>query len=154
VPRRGAGDVGQRAAIALGRPGRPPARDGAHLRVAGAAPGLAAPRVFPPINVHDHEGAYVLTAEVPGLEPADVEISLTGDTLVLRGERRPDRNVPDEAYRRQERPFGTWSRTYQLPGKIDADRVSATLSRGVLTVVLPRVENPRTRSIPILPGPA
>src|SRR4051794_33923811 len=67
-------------------------------------------RQFPAINLYDAGEKYVLTAPLPGMSPGEFELSITGETLTLRGERkRPDR-VSEESYRRQERPFGKWTR--------------------------------------------
>jgi HSP20 family protein len=110
------------------------------------------PRHFPALNLHDAGDRFVVSAELPGLKAGDVELTLTGDALTLRGERRRDPLVPDESYRRLERPFGAWSRTLTLPGRIDPDGVSASLALGVLTVVLPKAEEVRPRQIPVTMG--
>lgn len=104
-------------------------------------------RQFPAVNLFDTGAAFVLRAELPGLTSLDFELSLTGDAVTLRGARPRDESVPDEAYRRQERPFGSWSRTVVLPGKIDADQVTATLSLGILTITVPKAEPQPSRPI-------
>lgn len=106
-------------------------------------------RQYPAINIYDAIDHFLLTAELPGLTAADFELSMTGDAVTLRGVRERDRHVRDEAYRRQERLYGTWSRTVSLPGKVDADRVTASLTQGILTVVVPKVEELRPRPISV-----
>ncbi len=106
------------------------------------------PRQFPAINLYDAGGAYLVTVELPGHNSRDLELTLNGaDTLTLRGERKRDETIADESYRRQERPFGRWSRTVPLPGRVDPDRVSAVFALGVLTVNLPKVEESQPRQI-------
>ncbi len=106
-------------------------------------------RQFPAFNLYDGGTRFVLTAELPGLTSEDFELSMTGDAVTLRGARPRDLGVPEDAYRRQERPFGSWSRTIVLPAPIDGDRVTATLSQGVLCVVVPKVEAKQTRPIAV-----
>jgi HSP20 family protein len=102
---------------------------------------------MPAVNVYDAGSDFVVTAELPGVRPDQFELTLTGDTLTLRGRRDPDPSIPDEAYRRQERPFGPWSRSINLPSRIAADQIRATLAQGVLTVILPKAEEVPTRQI-------
>src|SRR5262245_49628212 len=84
-------------------------------------------RPFPAINLYDAADRYILTAELPVTTPEGLDLSLTGETLTLRGERTRPEGVSDEHYRRQERPFGRWSRTVNLPERVDAARVAAQL---------------------------
>lgn len=107
------------------------------------------PRPFPTINLYDAGDRYVLTAELPGVAPDEIELALTGDTLELRGERRRPEGVGDESFRRQERQFGRWSRSVTLPERIDGGQVSARCDRGILTVVLPKAEDLRPRQITV-----
>ncbi len=110
-------------------------------------------RVFPSVNVYDGGSVFLVTAELPGVTADDFELALTGGTLTLRGMRRLELAVPDEAYRRQERPFGAWSRSVSLPSKVDGERIRASLTHGVLTVELPKVEDLPTRQIRVEMGP-
>src|SRR5262249_61745028 len=71
-------------------------------------------RQFPPINLYDAGDRYVLTAPVPGMSPEELDLSITGETLTVRGERKRPRGVNAGGYRRQERPFGRWARTVTL----------------------------------------
>jgi HSP20 family protein len=116
------------------------------------------PGVFPLINVYELPDCYVLKAQLPGLGAEEIDLSLTGETLTLRGERRRPDGVSDEAYRRQERPFGRWSRSVSLPDRVDPQGVTAECVHGVLTVTLPKVADTRPRQInvraPGAPPPA
>jgi HSP20 family protein len=111
-------------------------------------------RHFPPINLYDTGDRYVLTAELPGLEPEALDLSLTGETLTLRGERKRPEGVADESYRRQERYFGRWARTVTLPERVEGARVTAGFRDGILTVELPKAEEAKPRRIAVSPAPA
>lgn len=108
-------------------------------------------RGVPPINLYDSGDHYILTAQLPGLGPDAVDLSITGETLTLRGDRKRAEGVPDESYRRQERPFGRWTRTVTLPDRVDSAEVSASFGNGVLTVILPKAEEAKPRQISVTP---
>jgi len=109
-------------------------------------------RPFPAINLYDARDRYILTAQLPGILPTEVELSITGETLTLRGERKRPEGVPDESYRRQERQFGRWARTVTLPDRVEGSQVSASFSQGVLTITLPKAESARPRHITVAAG--
>jgi len=104
-------------------------------------------RLFPPINLYVAGDEYVLSAQLPGMAPEEVELTVTHETLTLRGERKRTEGVKDDAYRRQERVMGRWSRTINLPDRIDESRVTARFANGVLTARLPRAESAKPRHI-------
>ena len=105
---------------------------------------------FPAINVwtNDAEGA-VLTAELPGINPDDVDISVTGDTLTLNGCCKPSEAPESAQYHRRERSRGDFSRTVQLPYTVDPDKVEAVVEKGILTIKLPRAEAEKPRQIAV-----
>ena len=109
-------------------------------------------RQYPPINVYDAGDGYVLSAQIPGLAPEDVELTITGETLTMRGERKRPEGVTDDCYRRQERPMGRWSRTITLPDRVESAGVSASFSNGILTVHLPKAESAKPRNITVTTG--
>jgi HSP20 family protein len=111
-----------------------------------------AARQYPAINVHDAGESYVLAAQLPGVAPDDVELTITGETLTMRGERKRPEGVKDDSYRRQERPVGRWSRTITLPDRVDSAQVSATFTNGILTVNLPKAESAKPRHITVSSG--
>jgi HSP20 family protein len=104
---------------------------------------------FPAINLYDAKDRYILTAELPGVAPDQLDLSITGETLTLRGERRRPEGVNEESYRRQERQFGRWSRTVTLPERVDAGKVAAEVAHGILTVNLPKAEEAKPRQISV-----
>ncbi len=112
-------------------------------------PGWRSPRPFPAINLYDSGDRFLLLAEVPGMSASEIEISLTGDRLILGGERRRSEGVSDESYRRQERQFGRWSRSVTLPEHIDGSGVSAQCDHGLLTIILPKASESLPRQISV-----
>jgi HSP20 family protein len=111
-------------------------------------------RPFPPVNLYDSGDAYILTAQLPGVGPESLDLSITGETLTLKGERARGEGVSEEAYRRQERQFGRWARTVTLPDRVETEKVAASFRDGILTVNLPRSEAARPRQISVTPQSA
>lgn len=110
-------------------------------------------RAFPPMNLYTTGEEFLLSVQLPGMSPEEVELTVTSETLTLRGERRRPEGVKDDSYRRQERFMGRWSRTIALPDRVDEARVTAQFADGVLTVRLPRAEGTRPRHIALtIPG--
>jgi HSP20 family protein len=109
-------------------------------------------RQYPPINVYDTGDSYTLSAQLPGLAPEDVELTITGETLTMRGERKRAEGVKDDSYRRQERPLGRWSRTVTLPDRVDSFQVAAGFANGILTVTMPKAESAKPRHITVTSG--
>jgi HSP20 family protein len=104
-------------------------------------------RQYPTINLYDVGDRYLLTAPLPGMASEDLDLSITGETLTLKGERKRPEGVSEESYRRQERPFARWSRAVTLPDRVDGGQVSASFAQGILTVTLPKAESARPRQI-------
>jgi HSP20 family protein len=109
-------------------------------------------RGVPPINLYDTGDGYVLTAILPGIGPEEVDLSITGETLTIRGDRKRAEGISDESYRRQERQFGRWTRTITLPDRVNSANVSASFAHGVLTVTLPKAEEAKPRQISVSPS--
>jgi HSP20 family protein len=105
-------------------------------------------RTFPTAQIEDTGSAFVVRAEVPGLTAKDVEISATASTISLKGERKVK---PPEGYgvHRNERSSYRFSRAFELPAKVDADKVEAKLEHGVLTVTLPKAAEARPKQITV-----
>ena len=111
-------------------------------------------RGVPPINLYDAGEKYILTAQLPGVGPDEVDLSITGETLTMRGDRKRPEGVSEESYRRQERQFGRWARTVTLPDRVEADKVAASFRNGILTVNLPKSEAAKPRQINVTAQPA
>ena len=104
---------------------------------------------FPAINVWANEEGLVVTAELPGVNPNDIDISVVNETLTLSGMRQPDTLEEGDKYHRRERRHGKFSRTFQLPFAIEADNVEAVFENGVLHVSLPRAEAEKPKKIAV-----
>ena len=102
-----------------------------------------------PIDVHETADEIVVNASLPGMKAEDVEITMTGQTLTLRGEFKADEEVKREQYLYRERRFGSFSRTIQLPVRVQGDRAKATFTDGVLTLSIPKAEEVKPRQIRI-----
>ena len=104
---------------------------------------------FPAVNLWMNEEGAVVTAELPGVDVKDLDISVVGETLTITGERKPEPVGKEPVYHRQERGFGKFTRTVELPFGVDSTKVQATLEKGVLRILLPRSEQDRPRKISV-----
>ncbi len=103
---------------------------------------------YPAVNVWANQDGVMVTAEVPGISPDDIDISVVGDTLTLSGERRPD-DGEEVRYHRRERGYGRFTRALQLPYTVNVDGVEASFKNGVLNITLPRAEQDKPRKIAV-----
>jgi HSP20 family protein len=105
--------------------------------------------VFPLMNVTEDNDNYYVRAELPGIKPDDLEISVTGNTLSLAGERKLPVEDEKAQYHRREREAGRFSRIITLPAQVDTGKVEARSADGLLTVVLPKAEAAKLRQIAV-----
>jgi HSP20 family protein len=105
--------------------------------------------LYPLVNVFDAGDAFVVKAEVPGVDPKSVEINVEDDTLTFRGERSFTEPARDAAYHRRERGQGRFRRVVRLPGRLASDEAKATYRDGVLTVRIPKAKEARPRRVQI-----
>lgn len=106
--------------------------------------------VFPPVNLHENEDGFVLTAELPGVAPEDIDVQIEGSTITLSGQRKVDYAAGEGvAVHRRERQSGTFRRAFELPTEIDFDKARATHRHGVLELTLPKSEATKPRQISI-----
>ena len=92
----------------------------------------------PPIDMSEDDKAYRVSAELPGLDAKDVEVSVSGDRLVLKGEKRQQQEEKNKNYYLSERTYGSFERSFELPVSVDRDKIAADFSRGVLTITIPK----------------
>lgn len=104
---------------------------------------------YPAMNLWADEESVIIRAELPGLKPDDLNISIDEGDLSLSGRRTPEEMPEDATYHRQERNYGSFTRSIRLPFKIEADDVEATMKNGVLTLMLPRAEEDKPKKITI-----
>lgn len=103
----------------------------------------------PAVDVYENDQNLVLKAELPGFDPTDVEIRVEDGTLYLKGARKFERDEKKENYHRIERSYGSFSRTFALPGSVDAENVKAEYKDGLLTLTVPKKEEAKPKTIKI-----
>ena len=108
-----------------------------------------APDEFPAVNVWAGADNAILTAELPGVDAAALEITVKNDTVTIRGNRQPEALKEGEAYLRQERGTGSFARSLSLPFKVQSDKVTAQYRTGILQVILPRAEEDKPKRIAV-----
>ena len=102
---------------------------------------------YPALNIWSSEEGLVVNAEVPGIDVEDIEISVVGETLTLSGARKSEDLEEGARYHRQERGYGKFNRSVELPFPVDIDKVEATFKNGVLQISLPRSEADKPKKI-------
>jgi len=118
----------------------------------GLQPDLAAyqkPGVFPALNLSEDDHNYYVRAELPGMDAGELDIQATGKNLSISGERKIVPEVEGTRYHRREREAGKFSRGLSLPGDINASRIEAKLSSGILTIKIPKADETKPRKITI-----
>jgi HSP20 family protein len=103
----------------------------------------------PLVDIHETKDSFLLMAELPGVKQEDVEVSVEGDTLTLKGERKREAEVKEDQYHRIERSYGRFERSILLPSVVDPNRVKATYRDGVLEVQLPKKEEAKPKAVKI-----
>lgn len=113
-----------------------------------------APRFNPPIDIREGDNGYFITAELPGIDPKDVEITVQEGTLLIKGEKKFEQESKGEGYHRMERSYGSFRRVISLPKGVDFDHIDATFNNGLLTLTVPKLPElkPQTRKIEIKPA--
>ncbi len=101
------------------------------------------------VDIREENDAYFVDAEVPGLAAKDVQVDVEKNVLTIRGERKVEKEEGEGKYKRIERRYGSFSRSFTLPETVDADNISADLKDGVLALRLPKKEAPSPRTIAV-----
>ena len=117
--------------------------------VLGRSGRYAASGVFPLINLTEDKNNYYVRAELPGVSSDELDIQITGKTLTISGARKIQAENENARYHRREREAGNFSRGISLPGDIDAGKVDAKLTDGILTVIIPKAEAAKPKQISI-----
>jgi HSP20 family protein len=92
----------------------------------------------PAVDLAETDKAYTVTAELPGMDEKDIDVSINGDMLVIKGEKRQEKEEKNKNYYLSERSYGQFQRSFSLPTGIDRDKIAAEFSKGVLTLTLPK----------------
>jgi HSP20 family protein len=106
-------------------------------------------RWMPAVDIKETPEALTFSAELPGLTKEDVQITLENNVLTIAGERKFEKDVKEENYHRLERSYGSFARSFTVPGNVRFDRVDASFANGVLHIVLPKAEEAKPRKIEI-----
>ena len=101
------------------------------------------------IDMYETKDDVVVKAALPGIKPEQVEVTITGDVLTIRGESKEENQVKEENYVRKERRFGSFSRCVTLPDGLKADKADATFENGVLTLKIPKAEESKSKTIKV-----
>ena len=115
-----------------------------------STPPLANEGWVPPVDVYETDkNELVIKAELPEMKREAIAVTVEHGALTISGERTPGDDVPSDAYRRIERPYGKFARRFTLPRSVDAAKVAAEYKDGVLTVRLPMRDDAKPRSVPV-----
>jgi len=103
----------------------------------------------PSVDIFETEHELVIKAELPGMDEKDIEIKLENNVLMLKGERRFEKETTKENYHRVERSYGTFRRSFTLPTFVDETKVKAEYKNGLLRIILPKKETAKPKEIKI-----
>jgi HSP20 family protein len=104
---------------------------------------------MPAVDVFEKEDRFVVKAELPGMKEEDIDVSVVGDTLSIRGEKKTETEVKEEDYYRCERSYGSFYRSIPLPSNVDANKIEASFEDGVLEVALPKSAKVKPKKIAV-----
>ena len=103
----------------------------------------------PPADIHETAEAFVVRMDLPGVAPADVKVSMTGDVLVVRGSRKEEKSENGNTRHRIERVHGSFERLFQLGAPVATDKIQAKVRDGVLEITVPKAESAKVREIEV-----
>ncbi len=104
---------------------------------------------YPAVDVYEDQERVVISAELPGIDPKNVELNIEGDVLTLKGERKFEHEENKENYLRVERAYGTFMRSFTLPDYVDKDNISAEYEKGILKITLPKKPETKPKKVQI-----
>ena len=102
-----------------------------------------------PADVIETKDNVIVKMSAPGVKPEDIDISVVGDTLTIKGETKSEEQFEEDSYLRKERRFGSFQRTFSLPASVASDKSKAEFENGVLTLTLPKAEEAKPKSIKV-----
>jgi HSP20 family protein len=112
-------------------------------------PGLFSEEWSPSVDISETKDKIVIKADLPGLEPKEVQVNVTGNVLTIKGEKTKEQEEKEEHYYRTERCRGSFQRTLSLPVEVKAENAEATFEKGVLIITLPKIEAAKSKQIKI-----
>ena len=118
----------------------------------GREEALATTSFAPPVDVYEDEHNVTLKIEVPGIDEKDIDVRIENNVLTVHGERKFEKDEKEENFRRVERQYGSFTRTFTLPTTVDAEKVSAHYDKGILKVALPKKAEAKPKQIKVSVG--
>jgi HSP20 family protein len=103
----------------------------------------------PLVDISETDTHLIIKAEIPGIDAKDVDVSITGDRLTIKGEKQQEKEEKEENRHRSERYYGVYQRVIDLPTSIEEDKTEATFDKGILTITLPKVEKAKKKQVKI-----
>ena len=103
----------------------------------------------PPVDVYETNDSIVMKADLPDVKQNEVDISVDGNTLTIKGERKREKEINEKSYYRSERIYGSFVRSFTLPGTVDPEKIEATFTNGVLKLTLPKREETKPKQIKV-----
>lgn len=97
------------------------------------------------VDIEEGDDGYTVTAEIPGMDEKDVEVSLVEKTLTISGQKEEERKESKKDYHLQERHFGSFRRSFGLPDDVDAGKITANFAKGILTVEMPKTKRAKSK---------
>jgi HSP20 family protein len=104
---------------------------------------------LPSLDVSETKGDLVVKAEIPGIDPKDIDISLTNDLLTIKGEKKQEKEEKEENYHLIERSYGSFTRSIRLPKEVQSDKINASYKNGLLKITFPKSEEAKKKEIKI-----
>jgi len=111
--------------------------------------GLFAGSWAPAVDIYEDDSGIVLKADLPDMDPKDVEVRIEDNTLYLKGERKMEQEVNENNYHRIERSYGSFARSFVLPHTVSAEKISADYKNGVLKITMPKREESKPKQIKV-----
>jgi len=105
--------------------------------------------LVPPLDISETDENILVKVEAPGIEPKDIDISVSGDTLTIKGEKKLEKEEKGKNYHFVERSYGSFSRSVGLPASVNSDQVKAEYKKGILEITLPKSEKSKAKKIPV-----
>jgi HSP20 family protein len=115
----------------------------------GSADPSVATDLWPSVDIVENENDFVVNVELPGVRREDVKITVNEGVLTVKGEKKQEREVKEDQYRRVERSFGGFERSFTLPTTAQSDRIGANFANGVLSITIPKAEQAKSREIEV-----
>ncbi len=112
-------------------------------------PGFVSEEWLPSVDISEAKDKLLIKAELPGLEAKDINLSISGDILTIKGEKEKEKDEKDEHYYHSERYCGSFQRSFRLPVDVQSDKAEATFDKGVLKVTIPKTEEAKKKKIEV-----